>query len=159
LDKLLPDPVHPAIQPKTLVLNLTGTLVKTHYIFGKGLSVEKRPGLEQLLRRMIRQYEIVIFSDDDSMMIETLLPSLDPRHEFLQWYFGKECMVLSGKKYIKDIKYLNRDPRRVIVIDRSKDIVPKNKDNVIVLKDFDGDQNDRALYQLIGLLDGTLWVI
>jgi len=46
LDKLLPDPLHPDIQPKTLVLNLTKTLVDTNYVFGKGLIVKKRPGLQ-----------------------------------------------------------------------------------------------------------------
>ena len=39
IDKLLPDipPLPPGYEiPKTLVLNLTGTLVKTDYVFGKG---------------------------------------------------------------------------------------------------------------------------
>lgn len=115
------DVVHPAIQPKTLVLNLTGTLVHTNYVFGKGLIVSKRPGLQQFLKKAVQNYELVVFSDDDSIMIQTLLPSIDPRQQYFVAFFGQECMLLSGKKYVKDLKYLNRDPRKVIVIDKSKD--------------------------------------
>jgi hypothetical protein len=33
------------MQPKTLVLNLSGTLLTTKYVFGQGLAVNKRPGV------------------------------------------------------------------------------------------------------------------
>jgi len=31
--------------PKTIVLNLSGTLIHSNYVFGKGTEVLKRPGL------------------------------------------------------------------------------------------------------------------
>lgn len=108
LEKLLSDPLHPIMQPKTLVLNVSGTLLDTEYVFGKGLVLKKRPGLQQFLNKMSRLYEVIIFSDDDSMLLETLLPSLDPRQQIISGYFGQESMVLSGRRYIKDLKYLNR---------------------------------------------------
>jgi hypothetical protein len=61
--KLLVDPVHPDFHPKTLVLNLTGTLVKSDYIFGKGTKIIVRPGLEQFLNRLATKYEIIIFAE------------------------------------------------------------------------------------------------
>lgn len=112
--------MHPQIQPKTLVLNLSGTLLNTEYVFGKGLIVHKRPGLQQFLKKMSQLYEVVIFSDDDSMLLQTLTSSLDPRHQIFAGQFGHECMVFSRGKYIKDLKYLNRDLKKVIVIDKSK---------------------------------------
>jgi len=45
---LLPDipPLPPGYEiPKTLVLNLSGTLLKTDFVFGKGAEIMKRPGL------------------------------------------------------------------------------------------------------------------
>lgn len=52
-------------------------------------------------------------------------------------------MVYSGGHFIKDLKYLNRDIKKIIVIDKSKNLVPKNKENVIALSEYKGDENDR----------------
>lgn len=54
--KLLYDPVHPDLHPKTLVLNLTGTLLQSEYIIGKGVKTTLRPGLENMLRRLCQKY-------------------------------------------------------------------------------------------------------
>ena len=54
--KFLPDPIHPAMQGKTLVLNLTGTLLKTDFVFGKGMTMKRRPGLNQFLKRLSQKY-------------------------------------------------------------------------------------------------------
>lgn len=88
MEKLMPDILHPLMHPKTLVLNVTGTLLDTEYVFGKGLIVKKRPGLHQFLKKMSGLYEIVLFSDDDSMLLETLIPSIDPRQQIIHGYFG-----------------------------------------------------------------------
>jgi hypothetical protein len=69
VEKLLPDrpPLPPgAAYPKTLVLNLRGTLVHSEYKFGTGFEVVKRPGLSMFLQRMSRKYEVVIFGDEES---------------------------------------------------------------------------------------------
>ena len=62
-------------QPKTLVLNLSGTLVHTNYVFGKGVEVVMRPGLQKFLNYLAQMYEIVVFSDDDTM-VHPRLPSI-----------------------------------------------------------------------------------
>ena len=150
----MPDILHPLLHPKTLVLNVTGTLLETEYVFGKGLIVKKRPGLNQFLKKLSPLYEIVLFSNDDSMLLETLIPSIDPRQQYIHGYFGKECMVFSHGHYIKDLKYLNRDLRNVIVVDVSKDVVAKHKENVITLSQFKGDNDsDRELFHLSMLLE------
>lgn len=96
-------------------------------MFGKGLIINKRPGLNNFLKKMSQIYEIVIFSDDESNLLTTLIPNLDPRQQIFMGYFGQECMVFSRGKYIKDLKYLNRDLRKVVVIDKNKSIVEKQK--------------------------------
>lgn len=54
--KLLPDVIHPLMHPKTLVLNVSGTLLETDYVFGKGLVVKKRPGLQAMLNKLKNNY-------------------------------------------------------------------------------------------------------
>jgi hypothetical protein len=41
--------------------------------------------------------------------------------------FGNQCMVFTHGKNIKDLKYLNRNLNKVIVVDLNKEIVKKHK--------------------------------
>ena len=136
-DKLLPDIIHPLMQPKTLVLNLSGTLIDHTFVFGKGVTIKKRPGLKKFIKKAAMQFEVVVFSDDDSIFIESILPLLDPEQRMIAGYFGKECMVMSGMRSFKDLKYLNRDLKNVIIIESDPKKV-KNKENMILLSDFHG---------------------
>lgn len=122
------------MQAKTLVLNLSGTLLKSDFVFGKGLTIKKRPGLNNFLKKLVQKYEVVIYSDDEYIFLETATQSLDPRQQIFMGTFGRESMVWSNGRYIKDLAYLNRDPKNIIVIDRDARNVSKHPQNVIVLK-------------------------
>lgn len=86
-----------------------------------------------MLYQLAQKYEIVVFSDDDYNFIIRAQPFVDPDGMFIANYFGKECMSWEGGANIKDLKYLNRDLRKVVVIDRSKNLAKKHGGNVIVL--------------------------
>ena len=64
-------------------------------------------------------------------------------------------MVFYRGKFIKDLKYLNRKIQKVIVVDGNKDRVAKNKQNLIIIDDFDGNEGDEELFKLMVLLEGT----
>lgn len=51
-------------------------------------------------------------------------------------------MVWSEGRYIKDLSYLNRDLKNIVVIDHDARNVGKYNQNAIILKDFKGDDND-----------------
>ena len=61
-------------------------------------------------------------------------------------------MVLSGMRAYKDLKYLNRDLKNVIVIESNPKNVLRNRENVIVLSEFHGNENDEELNKLGYLL-------
>ena len=68
VSKLLPDmpPAPPGfLAPKTLVLDLKGTIVDAKYVFGQGFVIEKRPGLTEFLGKLSQMYEVVLYSDED----------------------------------------------------------------------------------------------
>ena len=68
VDSLLHErpPLPPGYAPmKTLVMNLNGTLIHSEYKFGVGFEVLKRPGLSVFLQRMAKNYECVIFGDQE----------------------------------------------------------------------------------------------
>ena len=58
-----------AIVPKTFVLNLGGTLIHSEYKLGVGYEIVKRPGLDVFLQRLSRMGEVVIFANDDLMVL------------------------------------------------------------------------------------------
>lgn len=81
------------------------------------------------------------------------LNSVDPKHRFISNVFGKESMVWRSGNYIKDLKYLNRDLKKIVVVDRLKDNVKNQPDNVILLPEFDGSKEDQELSKLLVLLE------
>ena len=153
--KLLPDPVHPDFHPKTLVLNLTGTLVKSEYVFGKGNRTVLRPGVENLLKRLVQKYEIIVFADEEAALMMNALNSVDPQHRFISCLLGKESMVWRSGSYIKDLKYLNRDLKKIIIVDRRKENVKSQPENLILLSDYDGSAEDTEISKLLVLLERT----
>jgi hypothetical protein len=68
VDKLLPDMPPPPpgyLFPKTLVLDLKGTIISADYVFGKGFEIVKRPGLTEFLGKLSTMYEVVIFGEEE----------------------------------------------------------------------------------------------
>ena len=61
--------------------------------------------------------------------------------------------MLKDGTYIKDFSYLGRPIKEIVYIDFSDKVVPYHKDNTIILPEWDGDENDRALYDIIPFLE------
>lgn len=52
-------------------------------------------------------------------------------------------MIWVDGHYVKDLKYLNRDLNKVVVVDIDKNNVKRHQQNVILLSHYKGDENDR----------------
>ena len=155
MTKMLPDrPNIPGYaHPKTLVMNMNGTLVHQSYKLGVGVEVFKRPGLSTFLTKMSRQYELVVFGLGESGTINEICEALDPKYEMIQGRYGRENTLLKDGKYIKDLSYLNRPLKDVVYLDLTDESVIYHKDNCILLPNFEGDLQDRELIDLIPFLD------
>lgn len=77
---------------------------------------------------------------------------MDPNQQIIAQRLGRESTVLKGSHYIKDFSYLGRPINEVIYIDASDENVPYHKDNCIVLPEWKGDMEDRALYDILPFL-------
>ena len=156
LDKLLPDlPKMPPgyATPKTLVLDLKGTILSTEYVFGKGYVIMKRPGLTEFLQKMSKMYEVVILCEEETFFTSQLAESLDPERRIFTARMGRECLCYRGGELVKDLSYLNRDLKNVVIVDKSTQMVRLQSDNAILLPEFTGDENDKALIDLIPFLE------
>lgn len=135
---------------KTIVLNLGDTIVHQKVRFGKGPEVNKRPGLDKLIQKLQKNYEVVILSDDPYMLVEAVSQKIDPT---LQFFFGRECFVTEHGRLYRDLKYLNRDPKNIVVIDIDKKRCKKHLENLILIPPFEGNTSDTTLMDMIPFLD------
>ncbi len=156
--KLLPDtidlPGHP--QKKTLIINLNKTLIKYQYKLGSGFEILKRPGLMRFLQELGQNYEIVIWGTEDSQFVDEICQKLDQFEMNIRYKLGKEATRLHHGKYVKDLNFINRNLKNVIVIDYDPQSVKFHPQNTIIIPEFTGDSNDRELLQTIIFLKGKL---
>lgn len=148
--KFLPDqpPLRPNMLNKTLVLNFEGTLYSKDFEAGQGIVLHLRPGFQKFIDEMSKLYEIVIYSEEDSQFLTEATMTIDPFQKYFTWVFGREFLVLSGAKHVKDLTLLNRDPRKVVVVDFDKDIYKNEPENLILLSKYQGEENEDSLRYL-----------
>ena len=76
------------------------------------------------LNRMMRNYEIVLFGDQESGFIHEVADALDPNGMFLVGRLGRESTVSKDQRYVKDLSYLGRPATDVIYVDFTDEAVP-----------------------------------
>lgn len=156
VDKLLQDkpPLPPHVPfPKTLILGLRGITVRSEYKFGEGFEFKKRPGLNTFLQRLARSYELVIFGDEESSLVQDICEALDPEMQMIGGRLGHESTLLKDGRYIKDLSYMNRDIKDIVCIDFEPEKFYYHQDNVIKISQWEGDNLDRELLDLIPFLE------
>ncbi len=98
----------------------------------------------------------MIFANEDYQLISSVADKLDPYRAIFHGRFGTESMVIEAAGKVKDLKYLNRDLKRVVVIDKDSQVLRHHKANAIILPKFEGDQEDNRLYELLPFLECTV---
>ncbi|XP_053328852.1 mitochondrial import inner membrane translocase subunit TIM50 [Spea bombifrons] len=151
--KLLPDPLkEPYYQPPyTLVLELTGVLLHPEWSLVTGWRFKKRAGIESLFQQLAPLYEIVIFTSETGLTAFPLVDNLDP-HGFVSYRLFRDATRYMDGHHVKDISCLNRDPSRVVVVDCKREAFKLQPYNGLAIKRWDGNSEDRALYDLTAFL-------
>jgi import inner membrane translocase subunit TIM50 len=70
---------------------------------------------------------------------------------------GRESTLLKNGQYIKDLSYMNRSLKDVIYIDFDDVKAEFHKDNVLILPRWEGDFNDRELYDIMPFLESIIF--
>ena len=78
--------------------------------------------------------------------------ALDPNGMTFTGFLGREATIVKDGLYIKDFSYLGRPIKDVIYLDFTDQTVPYHKSNCIVLPEWTGDMDDRALYDIVPFL-------
>lgn len=148
-EKLLPDfPIQHlppgCVAPRTLVLDLEGTLTREEWSPEYGWRTAKRPGLDVFLRRMANVYEIVLFSEGGYAMTEPVAYQIDPFQCISHRLYRDSARFVRGH-YLKDLSLLNRDLRRVVAIDNDPSAIRLHRQNGIVVKSFEDAEPGSAV--------------
>nr|XP_021204562.1 mitochondrial import inner membrane translocase subunit TIM50-C isoform X2 [Bombyx mori] len=153
-EKLLPDPLPPPYQPTyTLVLEFTDVLVHPDWSYQTGWRFKKRPGVDQFLQAVASSnYEIVIFTTENAMMIWPVLDKLDPENKYITHRLFRDSTHFVDGVHVKNLEGLNRDLSKVIVVDWNKAATKFHPQNSLILKKWKGADEDTSLLDLANLL-------
>ena len=119
-DKLLPDPLEPPFfQPKyTICLEVTGLLVNSDWTHKHGWRFQKRPGLDIFLSQVgYPNFEVVIWTVENSMTFYPIVNGMDPENRHVMYRLFRDATRFKDGCHVKDLYSLNRDLKRVIVVD------------------------------------------
>jgi len=154
-DKLLPDPLEaPMFQPKyTVILEVTGTLVKSDWTHKHGWRFQKRPGLDIFMNQMgYPNFELVIWTVENGMTFYEIINGMDPNNQHIMYRLFRDATKFKNGMHVKELGCLNRDLKKVIVVDWNKNTTQDNPDNALTLPKWEGDMNDRSLFGLAQFL-------
>jgi len=134
----------------TLVLDLDETLV--HCANRDSSSCRMRPGMSDFLQKVSALgYEIVIFTTATQDYADNVLDKIDP-HRLIHYRLYRQHTLPWGPVCIKDLSRLGRDLNHTMIIDNIADNFMLQPEHGITISDWFEDPKDRALYDLIPLL-------
>lgn len=160
-DKLLPDwplpNMHPDTPcPPTLVLDLEETLVAADWSQKKGWRIAKRPGVDKFLEELCQHFEIVVFTSNHAGTADAIITSLDPKG-CIMWRLFREATHFKDGVHCKDLSKLNRDLRRIVIVDDAPESFAMQPENGISIKPYKIERGvnplaDRSLERLLPFL-------
>ncbi len=115
--------------------------------------IHLRPGFRQFIKDMSPKYEIVLFAKEETSFMNDVIQTIDPVEKYFPWFFGNEFLSTYPKGLYKDLKFINRNLKRVVVVDFENDKYLNNNNNVIHLDEYDGAREDQGLKNLKFFLD------
>lgn len=135
-------------RPYTLVLELTGVLVKPEWTYKTGWRFKKRPGIEYLLKQCgPPSFEIVVYTQEQGSTAFPMIDALDPSGLVSYRLFKDSTKYIKGT-HVKELNQLGRDMKRVIHIDWNEAACQTSPQNCFILPKWDGDTSDKSLVDL-----------
>lgn len=147
---LLPPPIGAAYghTPYTLVLELTGVLVKPEWTYKTGWRFKKRPYIDYFLKQCgPPEFELVIYTQEQGSTAFPMIDALDAQGYISYRLFKDSTKYIKGT-HVKELNQLGRDMRRVIHLDFNEDACQTSRENCFILKKWDGDSTDKTLVEL-----------
>mmetsp|Transcript_38849 Transcript_38849/g.93921 ORF Transcript_38849/g.93921 Transcript_38849/m.93921 type:complete len:416 (-) Transcript_38849:43-1290(-) len=139
--------------PHTLVLDLEQTLVSSTWDRKYGWRHAKRPGVDKFLMDMAQYYEIVLYSPSIDGVADPVVTNLD-KNGCIMHRLYREATHYKNGIHVKDIRSLNRNINRIVVLDDDPEEVAFNPENLIKVKPYEDptDREDNTLERITPFL-------
>ena len=167
-DKICLPPINDSMKGKrTLVLDLDETLVhctvkpvpNPDLVFSVTFNgsvyqvyVRKRPFLDQFLRAVAQDFEVVVFTASQKVYADVLLDKLDPKGKYISSRLFRDACLLVQGNYVKDLAVLGRDPKTTLLVDNSPHAYGYQIDNGVPIESWYDDDHDTELLKLLDFL-------
>lgn len=151
--KLLPDPLQPPyVQPPyTLVLEIKDVLVHPDWTYETGWRFKKRPGVDVFLKECAKYFEIVVYTAEQGVTVFPLVDALDP-NGCIMYRLVRDSTHFDGGHHVKNLDNLNRDLKRVVVVDWDRNSTKFHPSNSFSIPRWSGNDNDTTLFELTSFL-------
>ena len=138
---------------KTLVLDLDETLVHSSFNASENaqimipinvesnpcnIYVQVRPGVSYFIEEASKIFEVVIYTASLSKYADPLMTKLDPSNFWSNRLFREHCTVCNNV-FIKDLLFLGKNMKDVIIIDNSPNSYAFQNENAIPITSWYGD--------------------
>lgn len=118
----------------------------------EGFYFSKRPYLEQFLEHVSRFFKIVVFTASQKEYADEIIKRINKDNCISEVYYRDSC-IKTDEGWIKDLKTVQLDLSKVIMIDNSQISFKLNKENGMLIKGFFGeDEDDKELLQFMQTL-------
>jgi len=147
--------VHTSLQPIDCSFAITMQLDGARY----GVSVLKRPFVDEFIEECAKLYELVIFTASPAEYANPVIDRLDRKSLIKHRLFGDSCVIQEETKYVKDLSRLGRDLKDCIIIDNNPNSYLFHPTNAIGCTSWFGDKSDTELRDLLPVLRGQLLTV
>jgi len=144
--------VHSSFQPIECSFAITIELDGAQY----GVSVLKRPFVDEFIEECAKLYELVIFTASLAEYANPVIDRLDRRGLIKHRLFRESCVFHEETAYVKDLSRLGRDLKDCIIIDNSPLSYLFHPTNAIGCTSWFGDKSDTELRDLLPVLRGQI---
>jgi import inner membrane translocase subunit TIM50 len=140
-----------------LVLDLDETLIHssgaglenaTHFLEYEGGFIYKRPDVDLFLATIRSMFDLFVFTASErpyaDAILDIMCPWIDPPHRLY-----RPSVEEVGGKFRKDLTLFNRGLNKVMLIDDSRDVHSFFPENVLLVKPWRGDPDDRELMAFV----------
>ena len=137
----------------TLVLDLEDTIINVKIDSEGRLLCRMRPGLLSFLNGIKPFYEIVSFTKLSKEYSDKIIEEIQGKKKIFDYNLYREHCTLVGTKFVKDIRKIGRDMKKIVVVDDLAENLRTNGDNGILISPYKiEDYNDRVLFELKKIL-------